>query len=86
MGPKQQQSYGSLTNSNSRFNSSDRKNKNHHSSNKKNGGLVELNGVVSSASLMWTPEDDMGNKMVAKLAPSPQSDPILDNSAVLNTT
>ena len=45
-----------------------------------------MSGVVSNASLMWTPEDDMGNSMVAKLAHSPQSDPILDNSAVLNTT
>lgn len=25
-------------------------------------------GVASASSLMWTPEDDMGNKMQAKLA------------------
>ena len=46
---------------------------------------MKLEGVGSTASLMWTPEDDMGNKMVAKLAPSPQSDPLLDSEALLNT-
>ena len=47
--------------------------------------MVELtkqnDGVVSSTSLLWTHEDDMGNKMQAKLVPT-SSNPSLDNTAI----
>lgn len=40
-------------------------------------------GVASASSLMWTPEDDLGSKMQAKLAA--QQEKTADASTILNT-